>query len=133
MFKEVKVFEGVVMSVVIEIKIEEKKGVYKYLMMGVLYMFFFVIVGGLLIVVFFMFGIEVFKIDDFVGLLKVLMDIGGGVVFYLMIVVFVGYVVFLIVDCLGLVVGFIGGMLVIIVGVGILGGIVVGFFVGYVV
>lgn len=42
-------------------KVEEKKGVYKYLMMGVLYMLFVVVVGGFIIVFFFVFGIEVFK------------------------------------------------------------------------
>ena len=79
-----------------------------------------------------MFGIEAFKTDDFAGLPKALMDIGGGAAFHLMIAVFAGYVAFSIADRPGLAVGLIGGMLATTAGAGILGGIVAGFLAGYV-
>lgn len=132
-FKEAKVFEGAATSAATETKTEEKKGVYKHLMTGVSHMLPLVIAGGLLIAVSFMFGIEAFKTDDFAGLPKALMDIGGGAAFHLMIAVFAGYVAFSIADRPGLAVGLIGGMLAITAGAGILGGIVAGFLAGYVV
>ena len=132
-FKEAKVFEGAATSVTTETKTEEKKGVYKHLMTGVSHMLPLVVAGGLLIAVSFMFGIEAFKTDDFAGLPKALMDIGGGAAFHLMIAVFAGYVAFSIADRPGLAVGLIGGMLATTAGAGILGGIVAGFLAGYVV
>ena len=132
-FKEAKVFEGAATSAATETKTEEKKGVYKHLMTGVSHMLPLVIAGGLLIAVSFMFGIEAFKTDDFAGLPKALMDIGGGAAFHLMIAVFAGYVAFSIADRPGLAVGLIGGMLATTAGAGILGGIVAGFLAGYVV
>ena len=89
-FKEAKVFEGAATSAATETKTEEKKGVYKHLMTGVSHMLPLVVAGGLLIAVSFMFGIEAFKTDDFAGLPKALMDIGGGAAFHLMIAVFAG-------------------------------------------
>ena len=132
-FKEAKVFEGAATSATTETKTEEKKGVYKHLMTGVSHMLPLVVAGGLLIAVSFMFGIEAFKTDDFAGLPKALMDIGGGAAFHLMIAVFAGYVAFSIADRPGLAVGLIGGMLATTAGAGILGGIVAGFLAGYVV
>ena len=132
-FKEAKVFEGAATSAATETKTEEKKGVYKHLMTGVSHMLPLVVAGGLLIAVSFMFGIEAFKTDDFAGLPKALMDIGGGAAFHLMIAVFAGYVAFSIADRPGLAVGLIGGMLATTAGAGILGGIVAGFLAGYVV
>ena len=131
-FKEAKVFEGAATSAATETKTEEKKGVYKHLMTGVSHMLPLVVAGGLLIAVSFMFGIEAFKTDDFAGLPKALMDIGGGAAFHLMIAVFAGYVAFSIADRPGLAVGLIGGMLATTAGAGILGGIVAGFLAGYV-
>ena len=133
-FKEAKVFDGAATSAATETKTEEKKGVYKHLMMGVSHMLPLVVAGGLLIAVSFMFGIEAFKDETIAGgLPKALMDIGDGAAFHLMIAVFAGYVAFSIADRPGLAVGLIGGMLATTAGAGILGGIVAGFLAGYVV
>ena len=130
-FKEAKIYEGESQQAAAESKTEEKKGVYKHLMTGVSHMLPLVVAGGLLIAISFMFGIEAFKTDDFAGLPKALMDIGGGAAFHLMIAVFAGYVAFSIADRPGLAVGLIGGMLATTAGAGILGGIVAGFLAGY--
>lgn len=49
---------GVVSVVVVR---DEKCGVYKYLLIGVLFMLLMVVVGGLLIVLLLVFGIDVYK------------------------------------------------------------------------
>lgn len=133
-FKEAKIYEGGTTSAAKAEERGEKKGVYKYLMTGVSHMLPLVVAGGLLIAISFMFGIEAFKDENIAGgLPKALMDIGGGAAFHLMIAVFAGYVAFSIADRPGLAVGLIGGMLATTAGAGILGGIIAGFFAGYVV
>lgn len=131
-FAQAKVYEGgVAKGQATESTSSEKKGLYKHLMTGVSHMLPLVVAGGLLIAISFMFGIEAFKTDDFGGLPKALMDIGGGAAFKLMIAVFSGYVAFSIADRPGLAVGLIGGMLASTAGAGILGGIIAGFLAGY--
>ncbi len=131
-FAQAKVYEGgAVKGQATEAASKEKKGLYKHLMTGVSHMLPLVVAGGLLIAISFMFGIEAFKTDDFGGLPKALMDIGGGAAFKLMIAVFAGYVAFSIADRPGLAVGLIGGMLASTAGAGILGGIIAGFLAGY--
>lgn len=49
----------------------------------------------------------------------------------LIILILFGFIVCSIVDKFGFVVGFVGGMLVILGGLGFIGGIIVGFLVGY--
>ena len=133
-FKEAKIYEGGATSAAKAEERGEKKGVYKHLMTGVSHMLPLVVAGGLLIAISFMFGIEAFKDENIAGgLPKALMDIGGGAAFHLMIAVFAGYVAFSIADRPGLAVGLIGGMLATTAGAGILGGIIAGFFAGYVV
>ena len=133
-FKEAKIYEGGATSAVKAEERGEKTGVYKHLMTGVSHMLPLVVAGGLLIAISFMFGIEAFKDENIAGgLPKVLMDIGGGAAFHLMIAVFAGYVAFSIADRPGLAVGLIGGMLATTAGAGILGGIIAGFLAGYVV
>ena len=133
-FKEAKIYEGGTTSAAKAEERGEKKGVYKHLMTGVSHMLPLVVAGGLLIAISFMFGIEAFKDENIAGgLPKALMDIGGGAAFHLMIAVFAGYVAFSIADRPGLAVGLIGGMLATTAGAGILGGIIAGFFAGYVV
>lgn len=110
-------------------------GFYKYLMSGVLVMFLFVVGGGILIVILFMFGIYLVELKDlmynvFVVVLKI---IGGDNVFFLLVLVLVGFIVMSIVDCFGLVFGMVVGFLVVSGGGGFLGGLIVGFLVGYVV
>lgn len=133
-FREAKVYEGgVTKAQATESTSGEKKGVYKHLMTGVSHMLPLVVAGGLLIAISFMFGIKAFETNEFGGLPKALMDIGGGAAFKLMIAVFAGYVAFSIADRPGLAVGLIGGMLASTAGAGILGGIIAGFLAGYVV
>jgi len=103
-------------------------------MTGVSHMLPLVVAGGLLIAISFMFS---FNVIENTGVLQdlpnMLMNIGSGVAFKLMIAVFAGYVAFSIADRPGLAVGLIAGMLASEAGAGILGGIIAGFLAGYVV
>ena len=132
-FKEAKIFDGGNNA---ESKEEsrEKKGVYKHLMTGVSHMLPLVVAGGLLIAISFMFSFNVIENTGvFQDLPNMLINIGSGVAFKLMIAVFAGYVAFSIADRPGLAVGLIAGMLASEAGAGILGGIIAGFLAGYVV
>ena len=132
-FKEAKVFDGRNNAGAKE-ESREKKGVYKHLMTGVSHMLPLVVAGGLLIAISFMFSFNVIENTGvFQDLPNMLMNIGSGVAFKLMIAVFAGYVAFSIADRPGLAVGLIAGMLASEAGAGILGGIIAGFLAGYVV
>ena len=109
---------------------EKRSGPYKHLLTGVSFMLPLVVAGGLSIALSFVFGIEAFKEEG--TLAKVLMDIGGGAAFALMVPVLSGYIAFSIADRPGLAPGLIGGMLASQLGAGFLGGIVSGFLAGYV-
>ena len=132
-FKEAKIFDGGNNAGSKE-ESREEKGVYKHLMTGVSHMLPLVVAGGLLIAISFMFS---FNVIENTGILQdlpnMLMNIGSGVAFKLMIAVFAGYVAFSIADRPGLAVGLISGMLASEAGAGILGGIIAGFLAGYVV
>jgi PTS system fructose-specific IIC component len=104
-------------------------GPYKHLMTGVSYMLPFVVAGGLIIALSFIFGIEAFKEKG--TLAAVLMQIGGGTAFTLMVPVLAAFIAFSIADRPGLTPGLVGGMLASSLGAGFLGGIVAGFFAGY--
>ena len=92
-----------------------------------------VVAGGLLIAISFMFSFNVIENTGvFQDLPNMLINIGSGVAFKLMIAVFAGYVAFSIADRPGLAVGLIAGMLASEAGAGILGGIIAGFLAGYV-
>ena len=95
----------------------------------------FVIGGGILIAICFMFGIHAFDPKDpsFNPFAKVLMDIGGGTAFKLMIPVLAGYIAMSIADRPGLAPGMVGGLIAANSGAGFLGGIIAGFLAGYVV
>jgi fructose PTS system EIIBC or EIIC component len=107
----------------------KSSGPYKHLMTGVSYMLPFVVAGGLIIALSFIFGIEAFKEKG--TLAAVLMQIGGGTAFALMVPVLSAFIAFSIADRPGLTPGFVGGMIASSVGAGFLGGIVAGFFAGY--
>ncbi|WP_029009870.1 PTS fructose-like transporter subunit IIB [Azospirillum halopraeferens] len=109
---------------------EAQAGPYKHLLTGVSFMLPFVVAGGLIIALSFVFGIEAFREEG--TLPAVLMQIGGGSAFALMVPVLAGYIAFSIADRPGLAPGFIGGMLAAEVGAGFLGGIVAGFLAGYI-
>ena len=132
-FKEAKIFDGG-NNVGSNEESREKKGVYKHLMTGVSHMLPLVVAGGLLIAISFMFSFNVIESTGiFQDFPNMLMNIGSGVAFKLMIAVFAGYVAFSIADRPGLAVGLIAGMLASEAGAGILGGIIAGFLAGYVV
>ncbi len=106
---------------------------YKHLMNGVSNMLPFVVGGGIIIAISFMFGIKAFDPKDpsFHPLAKVLMDIGGGTAFQLMIPVLAGFIAKSIADRPGFAPGMVGGMLAATSGAGFLGGIIAGFLAGY--
>ncbi|MEW9668910.1 fructose-specific PTS transporter subunit EIIC [Ammoniphilus sp. 3BR4] len=118
---------------------EERKGkqsaFYKHLMSGVSNMLPFVVGGGIIIALCFMFGIKAFDPKDpsFHPFAKVLMDIGGGTAFGLMIPVLAGFIAMSIADRPGLAPGMVGGMIASTSGAGFLGGIIAGFLAGYIV
>jgi PTS system fructose-specific IIC component len=115
------------------IKTEERTGFYKHLMNGVSNMLPFVVGGGILIAICFMFGIKSFQPDDpnFNAFSKLLMDIGGGNAFALMIPVFAGFVGLSIADRPGFAPAMVGGLIAANNGAGFLGGLVAGFLGGY--
>lgn len=108
---------------------------YKHLMNGVSNMLPFVVGGGIIIALSFMLGIKASDPNDpsFNPLAKMLMDIGGGSAFALMIPVLAGFIAMSIADRPGFAPGMVGGMLATSAGAGFLGGLIAGFLAGYVV
>lgn len=116
-------------------KKSKQSAFYKHLMNGVSNMLPFVVGGGIIIALSFMFGIKAFDPKDpsFHPLAKVLMDIGGGTAFGLMVPILAGFIAMSIADRPGLAPGMVGGMLAATSGAGFLGGIIAGFLAGYIV
>lgn len=116
-------------------KKSKQSAFYKHLMNGVSNMLPFVVGGGIIIAISFMFGIKAFDPKDpsFHPLAKVLMDIGGGTAFGLMVPILAGFIAMSIADRPGLAPGMVGGMLASTSGAGFLGGIIAGFLAGYIV
>lgn len=81
---------------------KEKTGIYKHLMSGVSNMLPFVVGGGILIALSFIFGIKAFDPADptFNPVAKLLMDIGGGNAFFLMVPVLAGFIALTVLDLL---------------------------------
>ena len=116
-------------------KSSEKTGFYKHLMSGVSNMLPFVVGGGILIALSFIFGI---KASDpahatYNPIAKLLMDIGGGNAFFLMIPVLAGFIGMSIADRPGFAPAMVGGLIAANNGGGFLGGLIGGFLGGYVV
>ncbi|MTK10761.1 MAG: PTS fructose transporter subunit IIA [Clostridiaceae bacterium] len=113
----------------------ERTGFYKHLMNGVSNMLPFVVGGGILIAISFMFGIKAFEPKDpsFNPIAKLLMDIGGGNAFSLMIPVLAGFIGSSIADRPGFAPAMVGGFIAANNGAGFLGGLIAGFLGGYVV
>lgn len=114
---------------------KEKTGFYKHLMSGVSNMLPFVVGGGILIALSFMFGIQASNPNDpsFHPVAKLLSDIGGGNVFFLMIPVMAGFIGMSIADRPGFAPAMVGGLISLNNGGGFLGGLIGGFLGGYVV
>lgn len=114
---------------------KEKTGFYKHLMSGVSNMLPFVVGGGILIAISFMFGIKASDINDpsYHPFAKLLMDIGGGNAFFLMIPVMAGFIGMSIADRPGFAPAMVGGLISLNNGGGFLGGLIGGFLGGYVV
>ncbi|MCK9906142.1 fructose-specific PTS transporter subunit EIIC, partial [Frankia sp. Cpl3] len=95
----------------------------------------FVVGGGIIIARSVMFGIKSAATNDpsFTPLAKVLMDIGGGTAFKLMIPVLAGFIAKSIADRPAFAPGMVGGFLAASSGAGFLGGIIAGFLAGYIV
>lgn len=110
-------------------------GFYKHLMNGVSNMLPFVVGGGILIAICFMFGIKSFDPKDphFNQFSKLLMDIGGGNAFALMVPVLAGFIGMSIADRPGFAPAMVGGFIAANNGAGFLGGLIAGFLGGYVV
>lgn len=113
----------------------ESKGFYKHLMSGVSNMLPFVVGGGILIAISFIFGINASNPDDasFNPIAKLLMDIGGGNAFFLMVPVLAGFIGMSIADRPGFAPAMVAGLISANNGGGFLGGLVGGFLGGYVV
>lgn len=113
----------------------ERKGFYKHLMSGVSNMLPFVVGGGILIALSFIFGIKSADPNDpsFSPIAKLLMDIGGGNAFFLMVPVLAGFIGMSIGDRPGFAPAMIAGLISVNHGGGFLGGLVGGFLGGYVV
>ena len=126
----------------------EKKGFYQHLLTGVSYMLPMVVAGGLIIALSFAFGqfqevlktvtvlengVQVVKqtlVNELVGEPH-LAEI-GGLAFSLMVPLLAGYIAYSIADRPGLAPGLVGGLLAVSTGAGFLGGIIIGYFAGYV-
>lgn len=115
-------------------KQNQKIGIYKHLMNGVSFMLPFVVSGGIIIAISFMFGIKAFDINDpsYNKIADILMQIGGGSAFALMIPILAGYISFSIAERPGLAPGMITGLMMSNGNAGFLGGILAGFISGYV-
>ncbi|MHC1684777.1 MAG: fructose-specific PTS transporter subunit EIIC [Clostridiaceae bacterium] len=111
----------------------ERVGFYKHLMSGVSNMLPFVVGGGILIAISFMFGIKAFDPKDptFNQFAKLLMDIGGGNAFALMVPVLAGFIGMSIADRPGFAPAMVGGFIAANNGAGFLGGLIAGFLGGY--
>ncbi|MBB6042614.1 fructose-specific PTS transporter subunit EIIC [Borreliella yangtzensis] len=112
----------------------QRIGIYKHLMNGVSFMLPFVVSGGIIIAISFMFGIKAFDINDpsYNKIADILMQIGGGSAFALMIPILAGYISFSIAERPGLAPGMITGLMMSNGNAGFLGGILAGFISGYV-
>lgn len=112
---------------------KERTGLYKHLMSGVSNMLPFVVGGGILIAISFMFGIKAFDPKDptFHPFAKLLMDIGGGNAFALMVPVLAGFIGMSIADRPGFAPAMVGGFIAANNGAGFLGGLIAGFLGGY--
>ncbi|ASS99391.1 PTS fructose transporter subunit IIA [Geobacillus thermocatenulatus] len=110
-------------------------GFYKHLMNGVSNMLPFVVGGGILIALSFTFGIKAFDPNDpsYHPFAKLLMDIGGGNAFALMVPVLAAFIAMSIADRPGFAPGMVGGFLAANGGAGFLGGLIAGFLAGYLV
>lgn len=113
---------------------QERKGFYKHLMSGVSNMLPFVVGGGILIALSFIFGIKSADPNDpsFNSFAKLLMDIGGGNAFFLMVPVLAGFIGMSIADRPGFAPAMVAGLISINNGGGFLGGLIGGFLGGYV-
>ncbi|WP_078555538.1 PTS fructose transporter subunit IIABC [Bacillus alkalicellulosilyticus] len=113
----------------------QRTGFYKHLMNGVSNMLPFVVGGGILIALSFVFGIQAFdpEHESYHPIAELLMTIGGGNAFHLMIPVLAGFIAMSIADRPGLAPGMVGGLLALTGGAGFLGGIIAGFLAGYLV
>ncbi|MGL5124132.1 MAG: PTS fructose transporter subunit IIABC [Fusobacteriaceae bacterium] len=113
----------------------ERKGFYKHLMNGVSNMLPFVVGGGILIALSFIFGIKSADPthESFHPLAKILMDIGGGNAFFLLIPVLAGFIGMSIADRPGFAPAMVAGLIAANNGGGFLGGLIGGFLGGYIV
>ena len=109
----------------------KKKGIYQHLLTGVSYMLPMVVAGGLIVALSFAFGS--IDIVDGVQQLKgeAHLEQIGKLAFSLMVPLLAGYIAYSIADRPGLAPGLVGGLLAVSTGAGFLGGIVIGYFAGY--
>ncbi|MCL7747742.1 PTS fructose transporter subunit IIABC [Halalkalibacter alkaliphilus] len=102
-------------------------GFYKHLMNGVSNMLPFVVGGGILIALSFLIDIDLN--NEFA---QMLMDIGGGTAFALMIPVLAAFIAMSIADRPGFAAGMVGGLIAVNGDAGFLGGLIAGFLGGYI-
>lgn len=112
-----------------------KGSFYKHLMNGVSNMLPFVVGGGILIAMSFLFGIHSADPNhpSYHPIAEMLMTIGGGNAFHLMVPVLAAFIAMSIADRPGFAPGMVGGLIAATGGGGFLGGLIAGFLAGYLV
>jgi fructose PTS system EIIBC or EIIC component len=129
-FEEATVYQPIANSSTAKAS-NEKKGVYQHLLTGVSYMLPMVVAGGLIIALSFAFG----SFEMVEGVQKLIGEPHlaqiGGLAFSLMVPLLSGYIAYSIADRPGLAPGLVGGLLAVSTGAGFLGGIIIGYFAGY--
>lgn len=115
-----------------EQKIPVSRTIYKHLMSGVSNMLPFVVAGGILIAASFLWGINSAdpKSPEYNEIAAMLMQIGQQA-FGIMVPVFTAFIAYSIAGRMGMVAGFVGGLLANVTGAGFIGGIIAGFAAGY--
>lgn len=109
------------------------RNIYKHLMNGVSHMLPLVVAGGVLIALSFLWGINSADPDsETYNQMAAMVKSIGGVAFGLMVPIFTAYIASSISGRPGLISGFVGGVLANDTGAGFLGGIIAGFFAGYI-
>ena len=108
------------------------RSIYKHLMNGVSHMLPFVVAGGVLIAVSFLWGIySADPTSDQYNKIAAMLKSIGGISFSMIVPVFTAFIASSISGRPGMVAGFVGGLIAYATGSGFIGGILAGFFAGY--
>ena len=108
------------------------RSIYKHLMNGVSHMLPFVVAGGVLIAVSFLWGIySADPTSDQYNKIAAMLKSIGGTAFSMIVPIFTAFIASSISGRPGMITGFVGGLIADATGAGFIGGILAGFFAGY--